>query len=88
VSTSLLLDRWTVYRHYVLKAVLPGLVEDLCIDVRQIFRSEHYGGPNYNGEGPEEMERKVLFATTRCIWSDHLIDSLGHLMETCKNLRA
>lgn len=38
-----------------------------------------------------KMESKVLFATTRCIWSDHLIDSLGHLMETCvsktKNLR-
>jgi len=29
------------------------------------------------------LERKVLFVTNRCIWSDRLIGSLGHLMETC-----
>lgn len=48
-------------------------------DSRQILWSERYG----NGDGPELMERKVIFATTRCIRSDHLVDSVGHLMETC-----
>jgi len=36
------------------------LVENLRIDVGQILWSEHYGTRNYNGEGPEVMEHKVI----------------------------
>ena len=47
--------------------------------MRQILWSDHDGAPNCSGEGPEVLERRVLLQ----LQGDRLIDSLGHLMETC-----